>query len=228
MVTPVAGTDYTFNSQEDGLGTDLTDQLVVTVDFGGNSAEVTVENNGPADGFIPAAGLQLRGRGIYDFEPVLSDLKDQDSLDAYGESVYTYDMPYQSSPVNARDLAQFILALNKDLSTRVESVTFLANWSEQTVEQAFNLEISDRVAITSTTLGLDAVPFFVNGVGLNVHMSGLVTVTWNLAPVDTTQFWLLEVDGRTELDQTTVLGYGLFVPGWILDTSQLGTDTFLG
>jgi hypothetical protein len=33
--------------------------------------------------------------------------------------------------------------------------------------------------------------------------------------------------GRSELDETTILGYGIFAAGWILDTSTLGTDTFL-
>jgi hypothetical protein len=49
----------------------------------------------------------------------------------------------------------------------------------------------------------------------------------DLAPVDRGQFWTLQVPGRTELDETTILGYGLFAPGWILQTSALTVDTFL-
>lgn len=225
MVTPVATTDYKLNSAADGSGADLTAQLVVTPAFGGNSAEVTLANNGPADGYVWF--LQLRGRGLYDFEPVLSDRTDAVSAAAYGQTVFGYDMPYQSSPSNAIDLAQFLLSLNKDPRTRVQSVRFLANWSDAVAEQAFNLEISDKVSINAPTLGLAAQPFFVNGVTMQVRKSGLVLVTWDLCPVDTSQFWLLQVAGRSELDETTVLGYGLFVPGWILGTSELGVTTFL-
>lgn len=226
MVQPVATTDYLFNTLQDGTGVNLTSTLTVTAVFGGNTADVTIANDGVQDGYVTK--LQLRGRGLYDFEPVLSEQEDSASQTSFGENVYGYDMPYQSNPVNAVDLASFILFLNKNSDTRIASVSFLANWDLESVEQTFNLEISDRISITAPELGLSALPFYVNGVRMEVRMTGVVLVTWDLAPVDQTQFWLLEVAGRTELDQTTVLGYGLFVPGWILDTSQLGTDTFLG
>ena len=227
MVQPVATTDYLFNELADGSGVDRTSQLTVTAVYGGNSAEVTITNNGPQDGFIPGGELRFRGRGLYDFEPVLSDQSDADSLSAFGENVLGYDMPYQSSPANALDLAVFILSLNKDESTRVLTVTFLANWDDETAEQAFNAQISDRISVTSPSLGMVAEPFFINGVSLEVEPSGLVQVTWDLAPVSKAQFWILDEPGRTELDETTVLGYGLFATGWILDASTLGTDTFL-
>ncbi|KKM13124.1 hypothetical protein LCGC14_1719400 [marine sediment metagenome] len=228
MVDPAPDDDYKFNSQEDGFGVDLTSQLsVVYVDPppGGNTAEVLVTNNGPLDGYLTK--FQLQGKGLYDFEPVLSDIRDQDSIDEYGENAFGYDMPYQSSPANAHDMAQFILALHKDEETRARTVQFVANWSDDLVEQAFNLQVSDKVSVTMAEVGLDAAQFFVNGFRMTVKPSGLTVMTLDLTPVDTTQFWLLEVDGRTELDETTVLGYGLFVPGWILDSSELGTDTFL-
>ena len=227
MVTPVATTDYSFNTQKNGSGADITAQLTVDATFGGNAAVLVVTNGGPADGWIPANGLQLRGRGLYDFEPVFSDIADQDSVDDFGENVFTYDMPYQSSPAAAFDLAWFILGSMKNPRPGVESVSFLANWSDEVAEQAFQLEISDRVSITAPTLGLDGVQYFVNGMRFDVSISGVVVVTWDLARADVTQYWQLEVAGRTELDETTVLGYGLFVPRWILDTSELGVETFL-
>lgn len=227
MVPPVPSTDYEFNTLQSGLGTDITAQLDVVATFGGNSAEVTITNNGPLDGYIPANTLQLRGRGVYDFEPVTSDLTDATSLAAYGENVYAYDMPYQSNTLNANDLALFLLSLNKDPITRVDSVTFIANWDDEATQQFFEAQISERVSITAPSIGIDARPFFINGCSLTVEMNGVCVVTWPLAPVDTSQFWLLGISGRSELDETTVLGYGLFAAGWILDTSVLGTDTFL-
>ncbi len=225
MVAPVASTDYVGNTAEDGSGSDITSQFTVTSVPGGNSASVTVTNNGPLDGWITT--LQLRGRGLYNFEPVISDIRDDASITAYGENPLAYDMPYQALPANALDTAQFLLNLNKAERTRATTVTYLANWSLETVEQAFNLAISDRVSITCPTAGLDGAVFFVNGITMEVRRSGLVLVTYDLSPADLTEYWLLEVTGRTELDQTTVLGYGLFVAGWLLDSSVLATDTFL-
>jgi hypothetical protein len=184
-----------------------------------------VTNNGPLDGHLTK--LQLRGRGLYDFEPVISDQRDAGSLVTYGENAYGFDMPYQASVANGFDVALFILSLNKDAATRVSSATFMANWSDAEVDAAFNLRVSDRVSLTLSSLGFEAKQFFVNGFRYEISMSGKIKVSLDLAPVSETQFWLLEVPGRTELDLTTVLGFGLFTPGWILDTSQLGTDTFL-
>lgn len=226
MVTPVAGTDYAFNTKEDGTGVDITEQLAISVTFYGNVADVQVENKGPQDGFLTK--LRLRGRGLYDFEPIVSDLKDAASIKAHGQTPFTFDMPYQSSPSVASDTGQFVIALNKDPSTRVTQVAFMANWSEELLAALFDLRISDRISIDSPRMSIAARPFFINGWELDISQAGAVLVRWDLAPVDTTQFWLLEVDGRTELDETTVLGYGLFAAGWILDTSVLGTDTVNG
>lgn len=225
MVAPVASTDYVGNTAEDGSGADITSQFTVTSVPGGNSAAVTVTNNGPLDGWLTT--LQLRGRGLYNFEPVISDIRDDASIAAYGENPLAYDMPYQALPANALDTAQFLLNLNKSARTRATTVTYLANWSMETVEQAFNLAISDRVSITCAAAGLDGAVFFVNGITMEIRRSGLVLVTYDLSPADLTEYWLLEVAGRTELDETTVLGYGLFVAGWLLDSSVLATDTFL-
>ena len=225
MVQPVGTTDFLFNSLEDGTGSDLTAQVSAVGTYGGNSASVTIANAGPADGFITF--FQFRGRGLYDFEPVLADISDAASVALYGENSIAYDMPYQSSPLNADDLARFILAVHGSPVVRVEAVTFLANWDDVLAEAAFNLEISEQVSITSESISHSLTRYFVNGVTLDVSMAGLVRVTYDLVTVDTSSFWILEVDGSTELDETTILGYGLFAAGWILDTSELGSETFL-
>lgn len=228
MQTPDAAEgDYLFNSLATGLGMDLTSQLTVNAVYSGNSATLTITNNGPLDGFIPPAGLQLRGRGLYDFEPIIAERLDQDSLDQYGENILSYDMPYQEDPNNGADLALFILSLHKDPRVRAVRVGFVANWSDYEMEQAFNLMISDKVSITAPSAGLAAAQYFVNGFRILARPSGLTMVWLDLAPVDMTEFWRVEIDGHTELDETTVLGYGLFAPGWILNTSELGVGSFL-
>jgi hypothetical protein len=227
MIQPVAGTDYSFRPNADGSGSNLDSQLTVTPVFGGNTAAMTITNNGPLDGYIPAAGLQLRGTGLYDFEPILSDQIDQDSIDLVGSNPIAFDMPYQSSVDNARDMASFILSLNKDAVLRPKTVSWLANWDEQLTQLLFSVDVSTIVSVTDVAMGLDAVRCYVNGFSVVLGRNGVVKVTNDLAQADTTAFWILEVDGRTELDETTVLGYGLFVAGWILDQSTLGTDTFL-
>ncbi len=227
MVNPVATTDYTANTAADGSGTNITSQFSVTYvgTPGGNTATVTVRNNGPLDGYVTK--LQLRGRGLYDFEPVLSDMTDADSVAAYGENVLGYDMPYQSNPQNALDTAAFVLTRNKDADLRASQVTFVGDWDDDSRMKAFYLDVSDRVSITLERAGLDAAEYYVNGVTLEVNRAGPTVLTLTVVRAATDQFWLLEVPGRSELDLTTKLGYGLFAAGWILGTSTLDDDTFL-
>ncbi len=224
---PVASTDYFFNSAQDGSGTDLTAQLSVVLTPGGNSAKVQITNNGPFDGYVPEGDYQIRGRGLYDQEPIISDLRDTDSAEDYGGNDFKFDMPYQSSPAIASDTAQFIRATNKDPRTRIEAVTFWANWDETVLQQVFLRDISDLVSVTSARLGVNQGVYYINGVALDISLAGAIKVTYVLAPANTTQAWTLQVDGKTELDETTVLGYGLFVPRWVLNSDELGTGTFL-
>jgi hypothetical protein len=227
MVTPVAGTDYSFRPNADGSGANLDAQLTITPVFGGNTAVLTITNNGPSDGYLPAGGLQLRGTGLYNFEPLITESLAQESIDGVGESPIGYDMPYQSSVETGYDVAYYILAQNKDARLRPKTVTWLANWDSELTQLFFSVGISTIVEITSEAHGLDAVPCYVNGFNVVLGRNGVVKITNDLAPVDTTAYWILEGDGSSELDNTTVLGYGLSVTGWILDESSLGVDAFL-
>lgn len=229
MRMPVPGTDVSFMVAKDGSGPDISAQLFVDAVFGGNSAQVTITNNGPSDGFIPPGGLRLRGRGLYDFQPTISDELAPASLEAYGENVVAYDMPYQDAPTVAQDLARFILHMYSEAETRPSAVTFVANWNDETAEALVARQISDRIRVTVPSIGLDAV-FFINGVSLEVRTHGVVLVTWALAPTDPTTYWQLGIEGRSELGDTTRLGYNFFGPVWqlgVAGSSELGLNTWL-
>lgn len=227
MVAPVPTTDFTANTLADGTGTNITTQFTVAYvgTPGGNTATVKVRNNGPLDGFVTK--LQLRGRGLYDFEPVLSDLSDATSVETYGENVLGYDMPYQSNPQNALDTAAFILSRNKDAFLRLTGLTFVGDWDDDSRMKAFYLDVSDRISVTLDDVGLAAATYYVNGISMEVRRAGPTVFSVVVVPASTDQYWLLEVPGRSELDQTTKLGYGLFAAGWILGTSTLDDNTFL-
>jgi len=237
MVTPVITTDYTFNSLEDGSGTDLTHQLDVTIPngFGGNSADVLVFNNGPQDGFLTK--LQLRGRGVYDYETVLSEAESMASRVKYGLREFTLDQPYQSDPLVSEDTAHFIVAQTKHLITQVRGVSFIGNREERLMRYALQVDIGDRVHVEETMVGtvpvtpvdepqaVSALEFFVNAVTLTIVEGPMVYCTWGLVPADPFNYWILERTGFTELDFTTRLAYGSFVAGWVLDESELGSGT---
>lgn len=222
MVTPVSSTDYSFNAAQDGSGADLTTNLTVTVTFGGNSAAVLVENGGP-DGYLT---FRLRGRGLYDFSPVVVEAIDEDSQEDVGANILGFDMPYQSDVDAAQDAALYFLALNKDVKTRARALTYIASASDELMRQALTREISDLITVQEPVTGIDA-NHFINSITFDLDDEGILAVTYDLEIADSSQPWLLEIPGRTELDETTILGFGLFVPGWALGESVLGTDTYV-
>jgi hypothetical protein len=52
--------------------------------------------------------------------------------------------------------------------------------------------------------------FFINAI-TETEVDSVLTTEWMLAPADVTTFWMLEVFGRSELDTTARLAFGLIV-----------------
>ncbi len=206
MVTPVATTDYLFNALADGTGTVLTTQLSVSVSFGGNSATATVTNNGPYDGFLTL--FHLRGKGVYSYEAVVASVRDTTSVGMYGENAETVDMPYQSDANLALDAASFIVAKGKDPRTRISNVTFLVAGSSIKAMNALAREIGDRISVTEDTSGLVADEYFIQQIAMRMDSEHKIWVRWLLAPADGTDYWLLGITNRSQLDVSTILGYG--------------------
>jgi len=235
MTQPVITTDYTFNAAQDGSGVDISGQLSVSATYAGNSAEVTVLNNGPQDGYLTK--LQCRGQGVYSYETVLVTAENQDSKDLYGERVFGLDMPYQSEVPTARDAAEFAVNQGKAILTPVDAITFWANREHRLMLAALQLDMSSKIHLEETVIGTDAIippgetlpvaalSFFVNGVSLSIGENGTIKCTLALAQADPFNYWILERDGFTELGLTTRLAYGAFIAGWVLDDSVLGTGT---
>lgn len=224
MIQPVATTDYQLSTLEEGGTGDLTGQLTVTAVYAGNSAEFTITNAGPSDGYLTL--LQCRGKGIYYFQSVLFIAEDAASQALYGDHVLRLDMPYQSSVLIGQDAAQFALGLNKDAAMRVERAQFLAQDSDANMTAAILREISDRITLDETVSGQNN-DYFINAVEWEINGNGMIRCSWTLTPADATNYWILDQDGFTELDETTILGYGLFAPLWQLDVSTLGSDTYV-
>lgn len=204
MVVPVASTDYTFNRNKDGSGTDTTATLSVAVDFGGNSATVTVTNNGSSDGHITL--FQLRGIGIFSFEPVTVTATDENSRGQYGPSDQTYDMPYHSTTPVAEDAAQYLIDTYSSPRTFLRSITLQLNESSLLADfVAGNFGIGSLLRITETVTGLSASDHFVRSVDLTIGANKDMNAVLGLSPIVDGPVWLLETTGFTELDDTTTL-----------------------
>jgi hypothetical protein len=216
-------TDYKFNTLENGTGLDITDQLTITPVFGGNSATLSIVNNGPADGVLTF--LQIRGLGVYDEGEVIYTAENTASQTAYGENTLPFDMAYQSDPKVAENAAFYLLSLSSETFTVPPTCTFICD-SEALTYQALTREVSDRITIQDSVTGVNA-DFFINSVALEIDREGILTCTWGLGLADTSEYWELNSATRSQLNTTTRLAYGLWNRYWILGVASMSNDTRL-
>lgn len=206
---PAATTDYTLNASQDGSGLDLTASATVTAAYSGNSVVFTVTNNSTRTGWITK--LQCRGRALNAYGTIKADREDTTARDIYGQNMLQIDMAYQNDPAVGAEAAAYLLNLGKSPITQLPAATVFAHQNNPSLmARCLRREISDRIAIQETVSGLTKT-YFINSI--QTIFDGRLNLTWivSLVPVDLTQYWLVEVVGRSELDQTTVLGYGLIV-----------------
>ncbi len=222
--TPASGTDYKFYTGAGATGTDISSQITVTIAAAASGVSITVFNNGPLDGYLNL--LKVRGYGVYAGESILFMAQDNDSQNSFGRRTTRFDMPYQSDPLIGIDVAYYILNQGSTAQQRLKGVTFLANYTDALMSAALEYEISSKVGVEETVTAISS-DYFVNAISFDVSGSGLIRVSWALAPANTDAYWILQVDGFTELGDTTRLSYGLFSPLWQLNVAALGVGTYL-
>lgn len=211
VVNPlVAGTDYAGNAQADGLGANLTANLTVTVTPFASTAKVVIANTHASatvylvDG-AGAAKLQIRGKGVYDRGPQTYEAS---STAGYGTQPLNIDLDYQSDASIAQSYATYVQAQYKSLSSRVLTLTVAANTSDPFMTQVLAREPGDIVTVSETVTGLSNIEAVISGIEIEARGGGpWVTCTWSMAPAAPFKSWILGVAGRTELGQTTILGF---------------------
>jgi hypothetical protein len=204
MVAATATTDYTMNSAADGSGSNLTANFTVTATYGGNSVSYAVANTGATAGYITL--LQARGKGVYDYAPLIAEAIDSTSRTAYGENVLEVDMPMQEELEVGQNAADYLVQAWGSPLTLVDTVEFWANASDALTLAALGAEPSTRVTLTETATGVDR-DFFINGISLTITAPDFIRAAWKVTPTDPWGVWLLGITGASELGETTRLGY---------------------
>ena len=205
--------DYAMNAAADGSGINLTASFSVVAIFGASEVYLTITNNGTQSAYV-MKGLQVRGKGVYDYSTVMGEAQDAASIAQYGENVITFDMFYQNDPQHGAQAAAYILNVYKGEGSYIQSVSFPASKSDALMVAALDMDISDRVGIRETVTGLTddgpgtaVLGHHIQNVALAIETGGVVWCTWGLAPADSGVYWILDMVGRSELDVSTKLGF---------------------
>lgn len=215
MVTPVAGTDYAFFSNSDGTGGDLTANLSIVSNLGGNSFRIEITNSGSLSGFLrlnASTAFQIRGKGIYHYAPVTVERSDRDSVRRYGPRTVRIEMPYESSIPVAESVADFYLNILGSQRAIPTSLALLGNFSHQHMVYALSLEPGHKIGILETVTGVttddplstESVGYYINGKTLTWEHGGIIRANFMLAPAAPTGAWVFS---QSTFDETTRFGF---------------------
>lgn len=177
MISPVITTDYLLNTLEDGTGTNLSTDATVTATFGGNYAEVTVKNGSSSNGYITF--FQLRGKGIYTYDEAAHVAEDEASISAYGYRELYFDQKYTGTLSNAIITMKSILHQDRQPRNRLNSITFLATHTANTMLAFLGLDIGSLIEVEETIIGISGA-FFIQNVSVEIEKTGVIYVTYGL------------------------------------------------
>lgn len=197
MIAPQAGVDYIGRQRENGSGADYTSLLLVTAQFSGTSAELTVENTDPTR---PVFVTTLRVRGV----ALISSRADQvHAMNAASQIKYgiinkDYTFRLIDKPELAQAFANSIVGRFGDPMPRIGVLRFNANKNPDRLLNAHAYFVSQVIRINSTRLNHDRL-YMIVGERHSLRGGGDTThdVEWVLRPVDFYNYAKLDV---TSLD----------------------------
>lgn len=207
MIDPAPNTDYIFNTQEDGGGSDITSDLDVSADYGTNGVLYELTNNNASIGYITK--LQARGKGVYVYRPIEYSAEYSAGIAADGRKTLSVPLVYQSDPNIGKSFADALLNIYKTKAIEVKSVTFEINQSSTFANWFRAATIGEVVNIDSDDLDVDK-NFLFLGWDFVIRRSGFILCKLYLLSEDYlpgANFWKLGVSGKSTLDSTTILGF---------------------
>ncbi len=178
QVSAAENTDYDANTQQDGLGTDISSELTVThpntADFNGRGTLVRVKFGATA-GYLTLLKLRTLNAFTYD-DPVLLVAEDATSKSTYGERIKTIEARWTREVDVALATVQSRRDRRKDPKTVLRVV--VPNGSKSNLLLVLQRSLSDRVTVSYSGMGINE-DFFIEGHRITVA-EGWTAVTSEL------------------------------------------------
>ena len=187
------GVDFTIFDFEDGSGWDYTyDGLVkFSQAIVGSGVEVHLTNT--ALGTLYIFGLQQRGTGVIDYEPINFTMDDPDSQEDYGRRPKDLTLPLQlaGGGALAEQIARLVLARYARPMARVNQVGFTGIEAVGGTS-VYDIDIGDVVEVSETQTALSETRHWVIGINYNLVGQDIASIMFTLAPLG--EFTYLTLD----------------------------------
>jgi len=151
------GIDIIATDDPAGVGTVITGNIAVVMTDYGDRVELALTNNAAVTAYIQK--LQVRGFAVRSREAVTVVTRDVASIADYGLRKLSLNAPLMSNPMDAQQLADFLVDYYKDPLDEIVSLNFSAHTNETLMEAARDLELFDRVSITEDQTGVTGLFF---------------------------------------------------------------------
>lgn len=204
-LVPTLGTDY--QGFIDLTLIDISRDLIVTVNWGGSSAQVQL-TNANAHYTMSVRKLTLRGTPITSYAKQTAAVFDVDSYIAYGIHEKNVTLRALDDEVLATDYANNIIAQFRNGVARAETLTVNANKSDARMTLAMSCAPGTVVTVDDGESEHNA-DYVIVGEAHRVRAGGEHThdVTLTLKPLARAQYWVLGRVGFSELGTTTILAF---------------------
>lgn len=196
VISPVATTDYTANTQTDGGGTNKTSDVTVTLTDFGDTAKLVIANN--SGGSVYITSLKIRGDALY--EPNVADVIYQSATYSTMPREFKLDLPWQQDVNVAVDFSnvvgEFLSELHPYPVVQIEARPSLQ----------FAPDLFDTLSLTIDTLGIGGDSYrvaYVEHESTSETCQSVRTKYYLESYIPPTDYWIWDT---AEFDSTTVFG----------------------
>jgi hypothetical protein len=122
----------------------------------------------------PATDLtNIKNRATVGNGTFSTTVDDGDSIANFGPSDFpAISSPYVNSAEQAQSLAQWLLKQSASPTPPVRALDYIANKSDDLMENALAREIGDRITLTEPTAGVSGKEFFIEGIEHQIEAGG--------------------------------------------------------
>lgn len=185
----VIGTNIALNAAADGSGASMNaDLVIVSQVLGGNSYRLEVRNDHATDtGYLwltATEGFRITGLGIYHYQPVTIERRDNDSVRERGPRVLEINLGYESDGAVAAEVAEYYLELYGVEQPIPSSLEIVGNTSSTMMRYALGLQPGDKISLGEPMTGLSPAwsYFIVHEKRLEYTAQAVLSAAFTLAP----------------------------------------------